>query len=275
MIAALGLSPRVGLAFARNSFLRLLSYRVRYVVGVANYFLYVSVHYYLMRAVLEANPRAVEPLLSPADLVTYFSVGWAARAAYHNEIDGRLAEQVASGELAMELIRPAAYPWIKYSEAAGESLFRVFFMSLPIFAVLAAVYHPLLRPPAGAGHLGLSLVSLVLAFHIYFAVNLLTGLIAVATLKIQGFLWAKFLLVQLLSGVMLPFAIFPAWAQPWLARSPFAALGHTPVLLYQGKLTGMAAFEALALEAGWTALLLALCAWAWSRARRHIIIQGG
>ncbi len=253
----------------------MLAYRVRYLVGVMNYFLYVSVYYYLMKAVRAANPEALPGFHSDADIVTYFSVAWAARAAYFNDLDWKIGEQVRTGALVMDLVRPAAFPWMKYAETAGEVTFRLIFMSAPVMLVLAAVYYPDMRPPASLAAVVMFLVSLGLAFHLYYAINFLTGLIAIFTLRIQGFMWAKFLLVQLLSGVMIPLSMFPAWALPVLERTPFAALGWTPVRLYMGMLSGPAAAEALAWQVGWTMLLLAACHGCWRMAERRISIQGG
>ena len=262
-------------AFARSSFLNMMAYRVRYLVGVANYFLYVSIWYYIMRAVKAADAAALPGFDSASDLVTYFAVAWAARAAYFNSLDNKIAQQVENGQLAMDLVRPISFVWMKYAETAGEVVFRVLFMSVPVLAVLAVVYHPLLAPPAGPGAALAAAASLAMAFHLYFAINFLTGLVSVLTLKIQGFLWAKFMLVQLLSGVMIPLVLFPAWARAFLVRSPFAGLGHTPVSIYQGRLAGAAAAEALAWQAGWTVLLLAACGIAWRGVARRVAIQGG
>lgn len=273
--ASIAWQARVGLAFARSSFLKLLAYRVRYLVGLANYFMYVSVWYYIMRALREANSEALPGFKSSADLVTYFAIAWAARAAYYNNLDSHISQQVSSGQLAMDLIKPSSFPWMKYSEMAGEVVFRLAFMSLPVLLVLAAVYGELLLPPASLGSAALFLFSLVLSFHIYFAINFLTGLVSVVTLKIQGFLWAKFLTVQLLSGVVLPLTLFPAWAQPILTRTPFAGLGHTPVMLYRGVMTGEAAMDALAWQAGWTVFLLLGCRVGWWLVMRRVTIQGG
>ena len=273
--ATLAWQLRVGLAFARGGFLRMMAYRVRYLVGVVNYFLYVSVHYYVLWAVKEANPQALAAFRGPADLVTYLAVAWAARAAYYNNLDYLISEQVRSGQLAMDLLRPSAFPWMKFSETAGETFFRMIVMSMPVLALLYAVYYPRLLLPPGAAAAGLFAASLLMSFLLYFALNFLTGMVSVVTLRIQGFLWAKFLMVQLLSGVMLPLAMFPPWLAPVLERSPFAGLGHTPVMLYLGKLAGPAAADALAWQLAWTALLLAACAAGWRLASRRITIQGG
>lgn len=266
----------IGAGFARGAFLHMLAYRVRYLVGVANYLLYVSVNYYITRTVFETNPGALAPIMDDGELVTYFAVGWAARAAYFNNIDSKLAEQVSSGQLAMELIRPAPLPWMRYSETLGETAFRFLFMSVPTMILLWIVYHPKLLLPATWVHGLAFIIAFVLAVHIYFAINFLTGLIAVFTLKIQGFLWAKFLIVQLLSGLLVPLSfIRPGWLRDIVEMSPFAFVAHTPLMIYLGKVTADDLLGKLAWQSFWTLALLGLCAWAWSLTVRKVSIQGG
>lgn len=265
----------VAFAFARSAFLRLLAYRVRYIVGVANYFLYVSVNYYLLLQVKLSNRDALPAFADRADIFTYMVVAWAARAAYYNNVDWMISQQVTSGQLAMTLVRPAPFPWITYWETAGETVFRACFMSLPAVVVLAVAYWPNFEPPAGLLPMAACAFSLVLSFHLYFALNFLTGILSVVTKKAEGFIWSKFVVIQLLSGVMLPLTMFPDWAVPILLRSPFAGLSHTPVFLYQGALTGAEAADALAWQVGWTVALTAAVPVGWRLVARKISIQGG
>ncbi|HEU5250351.1 MAG TPA: ABC-2 family transporter protein, partial [Thermoanaerobaculia bacterium] len=121
----------------------------------------------------------------------------------------------------------------------------------------------------------LFLVSAVLSFFLVAAVNFLVGLIAIRTKSIMGILRAKFFVLELLSGLLIPTTLFPEPLRSILLASPFPHINFTPATLYLGKATGAAAARMLLLQAVWTLALTALGQWVWSRSRHRITIQGG
>ncbi|MGH9363193.1 MAG: ABC transporter permease [Thermoanaerobaculia bacterium] len=275
-----GVEPTV-LAFARMAFLELLSYRVRYVVGVLNYVVYMGVQYYLWAAVFaSAAERTALGGFTLAELVTYFAVGWVVRVSTFNNIDREIAERVSRGDIALDLLRPVSLLERYYGHAAGEAAFRVFFMGLPTAAVLFPLFGA--RPPELAGHpadaagrLAAFLLSSVLAFHVFFLLNFLIGVLAVFFDKIRGLLWAKFILIQFFSGLLVPFDLFPGWARAVLGALPFRAVVHGPASIWLGRLRGGALAAELAVQAVWALALLGSSRWLWAIARRKLLVQGG
>ncbi|MFY9552294.1 MAG: ABC-2 family transporter protein [Thermoanaerobaculia bacterium] len=274
MSASAAASPtwRSALPFARIGFLNMLAYRARYYVGVLTYLFNVSVYYFLWRAVFRNAGQTVAGL-TLSDMVTYVAVGWAIRSFYFNEIDRDLGTQVQEGRLAMNLIRPVDFQLVMIADAAGQSAFRAVLFTIPISFVLALIFP--LKPPASPTAAGLFLVSAVLSFFLVAALNFLVGLVAIRSKSILGILRAKYLVFELLSGLLIPTTLFPEPLRTILLWSPFPHINFTPVILYLGKTTGLEAARLLALQAGWTIALLALGQWAWRRSQRRITIQGG
>ena len=89
------------------------------------------------------------------------------------------------------------------------------------------------------------------------ALNFLVGLIAIRTKSIQGILRAKYLMLELLSGLLIPTTLFPEPVRTMLLASPFPHINYTPAALYLGKAAGGEAVRLIALQAGWTVVLLA------------------
>jgi len=272
--APLPVSPspwRAALPFARIGFLNMLAFRARYYVGVLTYLFNVAVYYFIWRAVF-AGGATVAGLTLP-DMVTYVAVGWAIRSFYFNEIDRELATQVQEGKLAMNLIRPVDYQTVMVADAAGQSAFRAVLFTLPISVVLALIFP--LRPPASVLAGLLFLFSAGLSFFLVAAINFLVGLIAIGSKSILGILRAKYLVLELLSGLLIPTTFFPEPLRSILFASPFPHINFTPAALYLGKATGPEAAKLLGLQLGWTLVLLALGQLGWRRSRRRITIQGG
>jgi len=268
--------------FARMAFLDLLAYRLRYVVGVVNYTIYMGVQYFLWKAVYQSADSTSAGLggFRFSELVTYFAVGWVARVSYFNNIDRELADRVSQGDIVLDLLRPASLLTMRYGQAVGEAAFRVFFMAIPTALVLFPLFDvegPRLPERAGPAFwwlLALS-ASAVLAFHVFFLLNFLTGVSAVYFEKIRGFLWAKFMLVQFLSGLLVPFDLFPDWARAVLGALPFRALVYGPTSIYVGRARGGELLRELGLQAAWTLALYLLARFFWSRCRRKLVVQGG
>jgi ABC-2 type transport system permease protein len=173
----------------------------------------------------------------------------------------------------MNLIRPVDFQLAMIADAAGQSAFRAVLFTIPISVVLAILF-PLRPPPSLAAGL-LFLVSAALSFFLVAGLNFLVGLLAIRSKSILGILRAKYLVFELLSGLLIPTTLFPEPLRTILLYSPFPHINFTPATLYLGKATGFSAAGLLGLQAGWTVLLLAVGQWAWRRSRRRITIQGG
>jgi len=270
-VSAAVVALRRALPFARIGFLNMLAYRARYYVGILTYLFNVSVYYFIWRAVFRNSPTVVG--LTMPEMITYVAIGWTIRSFYFNEIDRDLAAQVQEGRLAMNLIRPVNFQAVMIADAAGQSAFRAVLFSVPISVVLLLVFP--LRPPASPAAGALFLLSALLTFFLVAGLNFLVGLIALRTKSIMGILRAKYLVLELLSGLLIPTTLFPEPFRTVLLYSPFPHINFTPAALYLGKASGFEAARLLALQAGWTVLLLLLGQVVWRRSRSRITIQGG
>ncbi|MCB0358119.1 MAG: ABC-2 family transporter protein [Bdellovibrionales bacterium] len=265
---------RVYSAFIRNAFLNMLAYRLRYVTGILTYLLLVSVQYFIWQAVYAG--RAGEASVngySLSQMITYVSIGWIARSFYHSNIDYEIDELVRSGQISIYLLRPVNFQLMLLAHAFGESLFRISCFSAPI-AVVILVAFPVL-PPDGVGPFGLFCLSTVLGFVVLAQVNFLTGLVAFSVKSIQGIMRAKYYLIQLFSGLLLPLPFFPAWAESILSVLPFKAIAFIPLQFYLGKVPQDEVLATLASQAAWIGALWLLGLWGWSRAVDRLTLQGG
>jgi len=269
--AAAALRPYA--AFARTAFLNLLAYRARYFVGILTYFFNVTVWYFIWKALFSENAAAKIGGFDLPEMLTYVATGWALRSFYFNEVDRDIASQVQEGRLAMSLIKPVDFQAMALAQSLGESAFRLLLFSLPIGALLFLVYP--LRAPASASAAALFLVSGLLSVLLVFAINFLVGLLAIRTKSILGFLRAKYLVLELLSGLLIPPSLFPESVRPVLAWLPFPHMNYTPGRIYLGLVSGKEALVALALQAVWALLLLGLGRLLWRATSRRIVVQGG
>ena len=264
-------TARVYAEFMRVGFVNTLAYRVRYYTGIVTYFIYVSIYYFIWKAIF-AHGESIAGF-DFSQILTYVAVGWIIRSFYFNNIDQDMAQQVTEGKLAMDLIKPVNLQSMYVAQAFGESVFRLALLTVPTALVLLAIY-PLRRPQTAAAFLAFFL-SVIFSFFIVAAINFAVGTLAIRLKSILGLLRAKYFLLELFSGLLLPISFFPHPFQLVLQVLPFQYISYVPVLLYLGKIQGLGIARALGLQLFWVAAMMALghAMWRWSA--RRITIQGG
>jgi viologen exporter family transport system permease protein len=262
---------RIYTQFMRVGFVNTLAYRLRYYTGIVTYFIYVAVYYFIWKAIF-AHGQNIEGF-DFNQILTYVAVGWIIRSFYFNNIDQDMAQQVLEGKLAMDLIKPVNIQSMYVAQAFGESVFRLILLTAPTALVLMLVYP--LRRPAGWGSFLAFFLSVFLSFYIVAGINFAVGTLAIRLQSILGLLRAKYFLLELFSGLLLPISFFPHAAQKALAVMPFQYISYIPVLLYLGKIRGVGIIQALGLQAFWVVALLGSGHFMWRWSTRKITIQGG
>ena len=203
-------------SFARVGFVNIMAYRLRYYTGIVTYFIYVSVYYFIWKAIL-AHGESIEGF-DFSLMLTYVAVGWIIRSFYYNNIDQNMSYQVIEGKLAMDLIKPVNTQWMYIAEAFGEFCSRLLLLTIPTALLLAWVFP--VRPPASIIHLIAFLFSILFSFFLVAGINFSVGTFALRLKSILGLLRAKYFLFELFSGLLLPITFFPEWTQIFLKFLP-------------------------------------------------------
>jgi ABC-2 type transport system permease protein len=257
--------------FSRVGFVNILAFRLRYYVGIFTYLINVTVYYFIWRAVYGPGQQLAGYDLP--QMLTYVSVGWIIRSFYWNTIDQEMAYEVLEGKIATELIKPVSVQWMWLFRAAGESAFRLVLLTAPTALVIVLIFP--VRPPAGALHFALFLAAAAGSFLLMGAINFMIGTCAIPLKSILALIRAKYWLIELLSGLLIPINFFPAKIAAVMAWLPFEHIAYTPLQIYLGKLTAAEAARSLAVQWLWVAVLLWLGNVWWNRATLKITIHGG
>jgi viologen exporter family transport system permease protein len=261
--------------FARIGFVNILAFRLRYYTGIITYLLNVTVYYYIWTAVLGAGVKTGVTVAgyNLAQMLTYVSVGWIIRSFYWNTIDQEMAYEVLEGKIAMELIKPVSVQGMWLARAAGESAFRMILLTVPTAIVIALVF-PVQRP-ASAEHLALFLAAVPASFLLMGGISFLIGTCAIPLHSILSLIRAKYWLIELLSGLLIPIAFFPKVLREISRWLPFEHIAYTPLQIYLGKLSPADALLAVGVSWTWVVLLLVAGHLWWNRAVQKITIHGG
>ncbi|MBC8075592.1 MAG: ABC-2 family transporter protein [Chloroflexales bacterium] len=138
-------------------------------------------------------------------------------------------QDVRTGALAVQLIRPLDYPLARLWTTMGERLVR-FGLNASVGALIALLF----VGPVPLGFLTLLLFpwALLAAFVLDFLATFLIGLCAFWLEDTSGLLLLYRRGVMLLGGMLLPLELFPQWAQPLLQALPFASIVYGPARMF-------------------------------------------
>jgi ABC-2 type transport system permease protein len=259
------------LEFSRIGFVNILAFRLRYFTGIVTYFLNVTVYYFIWSAVFGSGQSIVGYNLP--QMITYVSVGWIIRSFYWNTIDQEMAYEVIEGKIAMDLIKPVSVQWMWICRAMGESAFRLGLLTVPVAIVVAIVFP--IQGPSSRENFALFMIGVLGSFFLMGAINFMIGTCAIPLKSILALIRAKYWLIELLSGLLIPMTFFPRGVQRVLAWLPFEHIAYSPLQIYLGKLDHEAALRALATQWLWIVILMYLAHVWWNRSLRNITVHGG
>src|SRR5216683_7433280 len=256
--------------FSRIGFVNILAFRLRYYTGIVTYLINVTVYYFIWSAVYGPTSGSAQGATLAGynlpQMLTYVSVGWIIRSFYWNTIDQEIAYEVIEGKIAMELIKPVSVQWMWIARAVGESAFRLLMLTAPTAVVIALIFP--VRRPASAAHFALFAIAVAGSFLLMAAISFMIGTCAIPLKSILALIRAKFWLIELLSGLLVPLSFFPPAIQRISSWLPFEHIAYTPLQIYLGKLNGAACAWALAKQFFWVFALLWLGALWWKQATR-------
>jgi ABC-2 type transport system permease protein len=263
--------PAAFLQFARVGFINMLAFRLRYYTGIVTYFINVSVYYFIWQAIFQANPAFAG--FDFPQMITYVAAGWIIRSMYFNNVDVELSNDILEGKIVMFMLRPASIQWSYISRALGEAVFRMLMLTVPCTVVIALVFP--IRPPASMLHLAAFLVALLGSVLMVAMMNFIVGAWAVKLKSILGLMRAKFYMQELLSGLLIPIAVFPAPMRKLSAMLPFEHIGYTPMMLYLGKIPAEGIAPVLLLDLFWIVALAIAGQLLWARMTKSLTVHGG
>jgi ABC-type uncharacterized transport system permease subunit len=215
------------------------------------------------------GPEQVVEGVTLRSVLTYTLIA----AAFADQLDVRteLGWTVWNGTVVTRYLQPIGMVGLYAAEALGAWAFRLATFSLPLLA-LSPLFGVDPRP-ASPGHGLLFVVSLVLAVTVGLAIEFVFGALLVA---LRENIWAieslRNAVGVLLSGALLPLALYPWGLGELFQWLPFAAMASAPLRIYTG--TGDPALLLLS-QLAWALLLWPFAQWFWRRSRERMAGMGG
>lgn len=180
-------------------------------------------------------------------------------------------EDVRTGALAVQLIRPLSYPLYRLWTSLGDRTVR-FGLNLTVSMALALLFVGFI--PLNLPGIFLFLLSLPLAFVLDFLATFLVGLGAFWLENTTGLLLIYSRITMILGGMLIPLDLFPEQWQPILRNLPFASIIYGPARLFVQPDLDFA-WKLLLRQAIAIGALSLLVAWVYNTAVKRIHANGG
>ena len=260
----------VYLAMTGKSFKKHLAYRsevwVRIVIGVV----WVGIQVAIWRALIGSGEVDGITL---SDMITYAILNTVMALALMDRGLAELDQRIRSGDIAVDLIKPFNYPLTLVADGLGRSLFSALFSVLPTLVIAALFFG--FQAPASIENAVVFAVAFVIALAISFSLTCLVGMLGFYFLATFHFQWAIGALRSLFAGTMVPLWFYPDGLRALAEALPFQFLAFFPAAAWMGELSRRDLALNLGLGSFWSAALLGLCWWLWSRIVRRLVVQGG
>lgn len=180
-------------------------------------------------------------------------------------------EDVRTGTIAVQLVRPLSYPLYRLFACLGERYVR-FVVTLAAGSVIAFY---LVGPfAASAINLVAFLVAVPLAFILDFLGYFLVGLGAFWMEDTSGAMLIYSRLTMILGGMLIPLQLFPSAVRPLLEHLPFASIVYGPARMFV-KPDATALLGLYANQLFWILIMGAAVAFVYAKATKRIAAQGG
>lgn len=138
-------------------------------------------------------------------------------------------EEVRTGKLALQLVRPISYPLYILAIASGERFVR-FFLNLSVGSLIVLL---LVGPmPLSAMAVLLTLLALPFAFTLDFLGCFLIGTFAFWLEDTSGLFLIYSRLTMILGGMLIPVELFPDVMKPLVNSLPFKAMVYGPAKMF-------------------------------------------
>ena len=253
-------------AIAHTAARRVLAERAGLVVVVSFYVLVVAVLGVLWRLAAAANGGAVVGYSAVA-LTWYIATSEAATVSLNMRMIDDIGRDIASGSVAVEMLRPARVVVVRLAIEVGRAG--------PRLAVCAAAGAAVATVSGGApprpAALALAAPSLVLAVACNVAAQHAFAA-AAFWLRDAGSAWFLYQkLVFIMGGMLIPLEALPEWLQRTTAVLPFQAMAYAPARLASGHLEPVILVQQL----GWLAVLCGVAGVTFAAGERRLQVVGG
>ena len=261
------------LTLTRAGMIEALQFRLGTVVIVIGNLLYLTVVYFLWKAIYASSGTDVVNGMTFSDTLIYLVLATALFNFMEMYAVWEMGRSIQSGKIVLDLLKPMDYRRLLFWSYSGNFVMNFLTTFLPTFIIVGAVTH-------GAIPLRINLlyfaVSVIMAVMINYSIDFFVGTICLFTESIWGINIMKQVVVLLLSGATIPIAFFPEPLKTVVMYMPFQSIYNAPLtLLLDGSPDIEDVLMILGTQLFWCITTTVISKLFWKVSLRQITVNGG
>ena len=262
--------------FTRAGMQELVAYRANFICFFLGEILSSFIMFFVWRAVFLSSDSETFMGFTMEDMAVFLFISFL--TGYTTYSDGAFAvgEEIIEGSIAMRMVRPCSFEMCFLFQELGNRLISSALIFVPIVAGVE-VYRFVI---AGAlrfniAYFALYILSTAIAYMISFYFNVCYGFMAFFFKNLWGTTLIKEVLVNFLSGGIIPLAFLPSGIAAVLDILPFASLSYTPVMIYMGMYSAAEIMWHMGLQLFWMLVMVGISKLIWNSAVKRLSVHGG
>lgn len=262
--------------YMRRSWKTNFTYKWNFIIGIlANIFSIVSM-IFLWHITYKNNNGMLIKGFSFNTVIFYTIMSNLTVRMYNSEVEYTIADEVATGQIVNNFIRPISYFKILIGEVLGELSFTFLFLVLPVISSLVC-YAVYFKDNFGLTYISIFfyIITVIFSIIINFLLSFITGLVAFYINYIWGFFTLKSTLMSLITGQLFPLTFFPDKVVSFLKLTPFYYMNFAPVSILLNKFNLYEIYKLVAIQIIWCLILGLITYLFWESAKKYLSVNGG
>lgn len=213
-------------ALVRAGILDQLQYRLATFVLIIGNLIYLTIAYYLWKAIFASSETGVVGGMTFETTLIYLVLATALFNFMQMYAVWEIGRNIQTGKIVLDLLRPFEYRRYLFWSLVGPLFVQFVTTFLPTFIAVLIV-------TKGSIKLGINLlyfaVSVILGVIINYCIEFIVGTVCIYTESIWGINIMKEVIVLLFSGATIPIAFFPETLKKITMCLPFRAIYDSPL----------------------------------------------
>lgn len=270
--------------FLRASAMDLMAYKFNILVWVIVTIFEVACLVFLWLAVYSSSEGGMDAsingftykeMIAYVVLTTVFGF-----VTFNNDTMWHINQDIIKGTIGNYVIKPISYRGKFVASNLGSFLMMGLLFGLPLYGISLGVligigFLPIVSVWDFIAHIGLFLVSSVLACLLNDTIAYLFGILCFYTSSAWGLNSLKTTVISFLSGALLPLAFFPPIFRDIVGYMPFAGMSQNPILILMMKYDYWQSLKVILISLAWLIILELFVKLLFSHAIKKVTVQGG
>ncbi|NCP88022.1 MAG: hypothetical protein CO094_09065 [Anaerolineae bacterium CG_4_9_14_3_um_filter_57_17] len=205
--------------------------------------------------------------------LTYATLGIILSPLFPNSLILDVGGRIRSGNILFDISRPLHFGSLLLYQMMGQFVAALATSAAPMFLIALALGE-LTLPTSGWVWLAFG-VSLALGFFIAFWLDFIVALAGFWLTETWGLFYAKWSVVDALSGKYLPLWIFPPFLRGLALALPFRGILYSALAIFVGQVPLEKIPAELGFQLVWALMLTLMGRLGYVAAARHLSVQGG